>query len=384
MCNALENLFWCVFGIVFEYLLITRWIPFYYSSAKAIELRKKKKLYYSNKTTDCMRTYYGNYLYNCKIGTTSKQIPYIVMPEWTTLQIDAYLNKSILKPIQTDACTYPIHKTMIKRRQKQGQRLFDGSSHFLHQVVYNNGDINFELGEYEYFRRISYVHDFEKEGFEWVWKGRRNKTTLRQKYLPVPVSASLLSPNTVPVGCDVVIALLLNGKYHICIHERSEVTVNYPGGTMVTPTFGLEQLSHPGIDNLLLYACLKEYAEELYNREEVEDISSHPSPTWFYYQYQEVAEMRQLLSQGKAKFILSGCGFDAIGGFMNLATLLVVDDAHSAEKIFYSSHGNWEARTGSVRFVPIDSNELETLLQSNKLCPASAFAISRAISILNP
>jgi len=372
MYNALENLFWCVFGIVFEYLLITRCIPFYYSSVKAIELRKKKKLYYGNKTIDYIRTYYGNSLYNCKIGTTSKQIPYIVMPEWTTLQIDAFLNKDILKPIQTDACTYPIHKAMIKRRQKQGQRLFDGSSHFLHQVVYNNGDINFELGEYEYFRRISYVHDFEKEGFEWIWEGRRNKTTLRQKYLPVPMSASLLSPNTVPVGCDVVTALLLNGKYHICIHERSEVTVNYPGGTMVTPTFGLEQLSHPEIDNPLLYACLKEYAEELYNREEVEDISSRPSPTWFYYQYQEVEEMLQLLLQGKAKFILSGCGFDAIGGFMNLSTLLVVDDAHSAKKIFDGSHGNWEARTGSVRFVPIDSNELEKLLQSNMLCPASA------------
>lgn len=386
MSNVIDNLLWGVIGAVIgvgvEHLIIKCLIPFYFSCTKAVEIRKKRKLYYSDKTNTCIRDYYGNLLFNCKIGHTSKQVPFVVKDEWSKLYIDAFAEKNILQPVETDKCTYPLHRKMIHWREKRGQRLFNQASHFLHRVVYNEGKITFEIGEYEYFQRISFVHDFEKETYSWIHKGMRDKTVLRQKYLPVPSEPSLLSPNTVPIGCDAVIAILRNGKYYICIHERSDETVNYPGGVMVTPTFGLEHLNHIDIDNPLLFAFLKEYAEELYDRKEVEEVDSYISPMWFYRQYPEVADMLYLLENGKADFILNGCGFDAVGGFMNLSLLVAVHDEDFSEKIYTSCKGNWESKKNSVRFVPIDSTELEIYLKNNTLCPASAFAISRAISIL--
>ena len=370
-------------GIGVEHLIFKCLIPLYYSYIKWMEIRKKKKLYYGDNTTTHIRSFYRELLYNCKIGNTSKQIPYVVNDEWRSLNIDIMANKDILQPVQTHECTYPIHNRMIRQRQNQGQKLFDGPSHFLHRIVCTNGSIHFEIGEYSYFRRISFVHDFEKETYALINNKRGNNCRLRQEHLPRPTNASLTTLNTVPIGCDAVIAICLNGKYHVCIHERSNMTVNYPGGIMVTPTFGLEQLANPQIDNPLLFAVLREYAEELFNRKEVEDIDSYIDPMWFYYQFPEVADLLQLLRSGKAECILNGCGFDAIGGFLNLSVLVAVHDEQASKKIYSTCQGNWEAKPKTVRFVPIDSHELEDLLNCNKLCPASSFAISRAQAILN-
>lgn len=372
--------------------LLSRLFPTYQSKHNDMierererEIKKKKILYYSDKTTDHMRDFYGDTLYTCKIGNTSKKISHVVRPEWATLNIDAYSNKNIVQYVRTTECDYPVRQAMIEKRKRWGQRLFDGPTHFLHQIVFNQGNIHFEIGTYSYFQRISFVDDFEQEGFAWIYRGKQTRTKLRKKHLPVPTSASLTTYNTLPIGCDTVVALVLGGKYHICVHKREFTTVNYPDATMVTPTFGLERLEHPGIENQLLHAALQEYAEELFNRKEVENkVNRRPCPTYFYSDYQEVADMLQLLEQGKAEFILNGCGFDAIGGFLNLSTLLIVHDEDSSQKIYRTAKGNWEAQDGTCEFIPIDDRRLEELLQTNMLSPASAFAISRAISILNP
>lgn len=339
-----------------------------------------KKLYYGDKTINFIKRFYSDKLYNCRIGNISIIVPFLVNDEWKNINIDIMNNPYILTYVNTNKCNYPIHKRMIKNKIKRGTRLFNNSSLFLHRIVYNNNNVYFEVGEYNYYQRISYVNDFEKETFNCAHRIKNPK--LRKRFLPNVDNASIASENTVPIGCDTVFAIRINDEYKICIHERSSITVNYPEGYMVVPSFGFGSIKNIN-NNPLLYSFLKEYSEEIFNREELDIDDNHVNPCWFYNQYEEVKDILDLINDNKFYLHLIGCGFDAISGFFNITLLAIIDDIQLSQKIYNNCKGNWETSNHNIKFLSMASEDMHNIVQSGKLSPSSSFAISRALQILN-
>lgn len=206
------------------------------------------------------------------------------------------------------------------------------------------------------------------------------KEQIRRKYLPENIPSSFSSQNTVPLGADVAVIIKKNGQYLVCTHKRSEECANYQGITMVVPSFGFGNASKSS--NPLLYSILSEFSEELFDRKEMEEPDNYLNPEWFYQQYEEIVDILKLQNTGEVSIRVIGGGFDVIGGFFNINMMLVVENETISDKLFNRIHGNWETSFGTIKFIPINSDEMENLLLNNRLSPSSAFAISRAISLL--
>ena len=380
MNDFYNSLFWAVFGIALDRLFDRFIVPFLKRIHRKHDVWHAERLYYGKKTIKYLKNYYGNQLFNCCIGNTSKQVAFLAHPDWINMQIDVFKNPKILKLISTNQCDYPIRKRRLESRKKRGYRLDNNPSLFLHRIVCKGKEISFEVGEYCYFQRISFTTDFESETYKCAFFNSK-RDLLRKRFFPKQFNNSLSSDNTVPIGCDTVLAIRKDGKYHICIHSRSSSTVNYPGGTMVIPSFGFGTIGN--VNNPLLFSILREYCEELFDYEEMELVDKHVNPYWFYEQYPEVQLLYDLKRQNKVKLLLTGCGFDAIGGFFNLETLLIIEDDNASNVILQKCKGNWETFGNSIQFVPVDSPLLENIFNQNRLAPTSAFAIQRAIQLIS-
>lgn len=375
----LQSFFWLIMGVVadrvYDYLLY----PWFLKVDKKREIVKKRKLYYGTEAFNKVNEYYENSLCNCRIHNCSRQIPFLTHPSWDNIEIDVISNPQLLQFVETTTCNYPIRNRMIKKRIRHGQQLEDNPSLFLHRIVVNNNGLYFEAGEYQYFRRISFINDFETETYKNTFSGKK-KYPLRDAHLPKISSGSITTSNTVPFGCDAVVAIKIKEKYHICINERSQNTVNYPGVYMTVPSFGFGSIKKA--KNPLLYSFFKEYSEELFDREEMSSPDNYINPEWFYEQYEEIQSAISSKKTGEFQLMLTGCGFDVIGGFFNLSLLAVIDNPDISSNIFKKCKGNWETHEHNIQFVPIDSPKLSEYLLNNKISPSSAYTISRAISIL--
>lgn len=379
-----SSLFWTVLGailgVVFSKVLDLVIKPLFISLRKKYDAWYAERLYYSNNTLRYLKKYYNDKLHNCRIGNTSKQIAFISHPDWLNLNVDIYDHPNIIKLVTTDKCDYPIRKRKLESKKRRGYIIYDNPSLFLHKIDYKNNNIIIEVGEYSYYQRISFTTDFECETYNSIFFNQK-KTPLRQKFFPKRFSSCLISNNTVPVGCDTVLAIRQKEKYSICISTRSKSTVNYPNGIMVLPSFGFGSIKN--VNNPLLYSILREYCEELFDYKEMELIDKHINPYWFYSLYPEVNLLNKLKKENKIKILFIGCGYDVIGGFFNLETLLIVDDNNASNEIIEKCKGNWETYENQIQFVPIDSPLLEQSLINNHLTPSSSFAIQRSIEILS-
>ncbi len=379
MSEFFNALIWTIVGIILDRIFEYKIQPKYFEIIKKIELKKMKLLYYGDKTLEFVKSFYSEQLYNCKIGKTSMIIPFLVDPNFTNIDINIIAITDILDYVNTNKCRYPIHNKMIKNKIKRGKKLFNNSSLFLHKINYYDG-IKFEVGEYDYFQRISFVNDIEKETFNCAYHIQRNPK-LRKKYLPNITNASTTAENTIPIGCDAVLIIKIDNEYKVCIHERSVETINYPNGIMIVPSFGFGSIKDL-TNNPLLYSFLKEYSEEIFNREEVDKKDNHVNPYWFYSQYEEIKDILGLIDKNEFYLHLIGYGFDAISCYCNIILLAIIDDKVLSEKIYNTCKGNWETSNNNIKFVGITSNELEKIFQDRKMSPSTAFSISRTIQIL--
>lgn len=381
MAGFLQSLFWLIMGVVADRVYDSIIYPTIIRFEMQQEIKKKRKLYYGSRTFEILKEYYEGQLFNCKIQNVSRQIPFLTHSEWEKQNIDVIANPEILQFVDTTNCSYPIRRQMINKRKKIGQRLEDNPSLFLHRVLVNNNEISFEAGEYQYFRRISFINDFEVETYNMVYSIKKKKWKLRSLHIPKLQNANITTDNTIPLGCDAVVAIKIEGKYHICINERSHYTVNYPGAFMTVPSFGFGSVKN--VENPLLFSFFKEYSEELFDREEMASPDNYINPEWFFDQFEEIKTAMSLARTGEFRISLIGCGFDVIGGFFNLSLLAIIDNADVSHDIYSKCKGNWETNAHQIKFVPIDSPVLGQYLLNNQFSPSSAYTISRAISILS-
>lgn len=382
MLEVLQALFWAIFGVAIDKL----WDS--YGKKSIIKVRKnyiqqkKSSLYKGSRCIEYVKMYYKdcekNQLAVCRLGQVNITIPFLTLPEWKGLSVDLLRNKNVLKYVETNVCDYPINNKEIKIRQSIGQKLFDDPSLFLHRVNLEGNKICFEVGEYNYFKRLSFFSDFENETYLCAVRGKKRKAKLRDRYLPSAREAASRGDNIIPIGCDTAVVIKRKGEYYVALHYRSSQTANYSSSAMVVPSFGFGSIKNIK-GNPLLFSFLKEYSEELFNREEVETIGEHSDPEWFVNQFVEIQDIIKLIKQNEFYFTLLGCGFDPIGGFFNLSTVAIIDNEEISEKVFENCVGNWETDRNlskTIGFVPLFGKEIERLALELKAAPSTLYTLS--------
>jgi len=160
--------------------------------------------------------------------------------------------------------------SIIKKRIKNGQKIFDDPILYVDRIDGFGADVTFHVKQCRYFHQATKLIALEEETFHAALKKDLSPQPVRQKFLP---GASILNnmPADAPAvaECGVVVALRSRDTWEILIHRRSMETISGGNTFSCMPLYSLSPL----IDNneeeidILYNNFIREYLEELFNYE---------------------------------------------------------------------------------------------------------------------
>jgi hypothetical protein len=365
------------------------------------ETRRRNDLLRSGQLWDWLVEYYSNKgkhneLYSCNINGFEAKIPFLSLPEWSFTRLVSRQHDNLLKYARSAIPKFPRDMKRIMRRSFYKQRIlpFDEPVLYLDRISQVNNYIHLHVKECNYFQVATRIVNLEDESFRAAYSQKtfkifnfQTRTPYRNQYLPdieTGLARSGLTP--IAVGCAVVVAFkLYDNSYEIILHQRSQETITCGGTITVLPNYGIAplrgnvKLSSTGI---LFNNFIREYLEELFNHEELIHCLElrKTNPQWFY----DIHEAQKIISSSSFNIEITGIGFNAANGVLNIAMLARIDDCHLCNELRQSISGNWEVQEPTldkdvIEFVRIDSDKLSTYLKTKRYNPASAFAVARAL-----
>jgi hypothetical protein len=333
-------------------------------------------------------------LYICRFPEAQRRVPFLSSPEWTYTDAPLPGVGDVVRLRPRVSAPHPVDHKALKRRQRLGQRLFDGPAVSLVGLDQTDG-LALDVEPCDYFSIATTIIGFEEETFRAAsrtWP-RRARTPLRDRYLGSADVAGRLEKQPRSLGCVFLMAARSETSYDLLLHRRSHETVSFGGAYAAIPNFGIEPLGFDRRDgrrgqDLLTQNFIKEYLEELFNYEElISSMSSRRAdPSWFM----RLSEAKDLQSMIDAETLATqplGFGFDALNGNGILAMLGILEDPTYIADLRDSIELNWEVagdahRSVAVDFVDMESPSLDDWLQRDEIHPGAAFAISQALPVL--
>lgn len=377
--------------------ILSYYIPIMITKVESLITEKKrlnrKRLLESGTIHDWIINYYKanghlSDLYDCKIGKYEVKIPFLTVPEWSSVIIDISKDDNV-EFSETEVPNFPIDKKMISSRKRLGQNLFNDDTLYLDRVEKKNELLRFHVKKCSYFEMFTLLSSVEEETFRAI-KSKSEETPVRDKMFPNVKEALKLQLNPNSIGCQVLLAFKTKTSYDFLIQTRSHSIVTFGGAKATIPCYGLSPIpSTKEPSNLLLYNFIKEYCEELYDLEELIKISEDKNfnPYWFY----ELPQSKRLIDgikNGNVMYKFLGFGFDGLNGSATIATIAIIDDIDFLEKIKKEIKSNWEVAKRKndiepLEFVDYKSDKLENWLRNRQYHYGSAYTISLAIRHLN-
>lgn len=122
--------------------ILSYYIPIMITKVESLITEKKrltrKRLLESGTIHDWIINYYkanGNLsdLYDCKIGKYEVKIPFLTVPEWSSVIIDISKDDNV-EFSETEVLNFPIDIKMISSRKRLGQNLFNDDTLYLDRV----------------------------------------------------------------------------------------------------------------------------------------------------------------------------------------------------------------------------------------------------------
>jgi len=353
--------------------------------------QKRKQLQNSPKVRNFIFRYYADKdasddLFECNIQGYIDRILFLTNNHWINKNIDIFRVPNVIVQAQSTPLQYRINKRMIKKRKLIGQRLFDDNVLYLSRIL-PSGEIEAKICTF--FQKLTLIDKLETETLNAakcpIIKTRTRDTVLQN-------FNKALKPMNLPIslGCHVVLMLKLDGDLYVALHERSEETYIYGGAIATVPVFGMVPIPTyvstivPDTlkQNILFYNIIKEYCEELYDKEVLQGKENHNDPFWFYEKINEAKELIFSLQNNTSHCKLLGYGFDAISGLSILASLLYVENETLARNIFDNCKANWETSSRGIKFYKTNAPELRQFLEKARYQNGTAFALSQALEFM--
>jgi hypothetical protein len=260
-----------------------------------------------------------------------------------------------------------------------GQNLWNAPLFHLVKIHELDDNLNLELGICDYFQYVSACGPIEQETIK-ATQFEKASTPLRNRFAPNLDKLAQCPMGAHGIGVHSVVAFRNNTSYEILLQRRTHDTFGYGGVIAVVPSFLYQPLQNPSEEVSLFHNFLREFYEELYNKEEVVKNSTHVSFDWFY-DDKPIARLLDLYKSGVFTLEFTGFGFDALFGDVNIALLACIEETESIEREYRQFRSNWEAK--GIDRLDYQLPLLAEYLKDRRLHPGSAFALSKAVERLN-
>lgn len=229
-----------------------------------------------------------------------------------------------------------------------------------------------------YYQYLSACGGLEDETIDAV-RSQRARTPIRDRRMQSVDQAGRCLLGAHGLGMQVTFVFPMDAEIQVLVQRRALTVAIYAGSLAVVPVFACQPASgsaRVGGPPALFHNFLREYLEELYDMKEVERMTSHIDPRWFYDEPAARA-LRDLHERGDFIFELLGVGIDALNGEVNVAALAAVLDPDFATRELSRMKSNWELE--SLEVMPLYSSELAEHILKDEFQPGSAFSLALAL-----
>jgi hypothetical protein len=361
---------------VLEYFGVDSFIRF---KNKLSEIQKKKRFnrLSSIKLDKWLIDYYkqngqSDFLYNASIGNTTQQIPFITKSNWHGVVIHNHFQLTLSDPlIKSDL---KIDKNLIKRRKMFGHELWNGSLFSLNKIVEKKDSIELIIGLCDYFQYLSTSGKLEDQTLYF-------KSLQRKKYFTTIEQIASCSMKVHGIGMICLIAIKDQSNYKFLLQKRTHKTVSNGGKYAAIPAFAFQPINEDYQNEVeFKHQILREYYEELHDREDLILRNKHLAFDWFY-NHPPIKRLISLIDNDKLEILPLGFGFDALNGEPNIAFLTIIKDEEfwreERREIVY----NWEV--DSIIELDYKDSSLENMLKEGSCHYGSLFALSESIKYLD-
>ncbi|MCZ7567039.1 MAG: hypothetical protein M5U01_00370 [Ardenticatenaceae bacterium] len=326
----------------------------------------------------------SHYLYEMNTTPTTLAIPFLTKTEWVLSERmpDSLV---VFPPEPTISLVKPDPKFIDQRRQLFGQEVWDDPIYCATRLTTSDIGIRVEAGYGNYFQFLTACGPLSDEVLFAVAYNRA--THYRNKMTPTLDMIETFPCKAHAIGIhSLVIGKGSDGEFTTVLHRRSRKVAINTGTFTGVPTFTFQP--HSGSDKHdqdITHSFLREYLEELYDKEEFiksEADKSRPRVTWWY----GLPEMRpviEMMKQGEANFQMLGLGFDPSYCDLVICVCLIIYNQPYWEKALGEMRKNWEASQRVFRQeYPLFSKEVDELLTKRLIQPGTAYCIDRARMLL--
>ena len=333
-------------------------------------------------------------LYTCSLGNLTDKVPILTKRNWQHVSPIQLSGESLVRHDDGVERKFPVDERLLAKRAFMGQKLFNDPSLYLDALEEEPNSIILRVKSCKYFELATSLIRLEEETYDAVRRRRRSSLLpIRNNHFSSVDQAARCSLKPFSVGCAGLMALEVEGTYEFIIQTRSSATITAGNLLAGIPQFGLMPVpQHDENLGILPYNFVKEYCEELYNREDLVQLmqSRHLPASWLG-SFPEAGELLGMIHNGTCRLYSLGFGIDALSGTGTIAMLALIKNAEFAKSLRSKFAANWEiaqrqAGVKSIeplRFVNWHSVEFEDWLRSGTLYYGSAFTIALAVKFLS-
>lgn len=337
---------------------------------------ERRKVVLQEKANRWLINYYdkkglGDYLFKLRTGA---RIPYLTKKDWygdglktRKLKFNVSIKERDISPVKV------ANKVIWYRKYILGQNIWNDPVLLFNSMDINNMEVCLNIITGNYFQYLSSCGKLEDELYRCLLSGNE-KPEFRDRVFDTIENLSntdLLAQN---YGFSCSLVFKKDGKYKVFIQERKHNTGVGSGMYAVVPSFVCDPEKFEKIKiDFNLHFFLKEFYEELYDKEELVKRNKKMNPDWFY-KYDPVKSLLNFHKEGKFKFEILGFGFDGWTGEFNLAAMAIIDEEGFCENEVDRMWPNWEIK--SFDLVDINTDKLLPHICSDEMYNTCAFNLS--------
>jgi hypothetical protein len=315
---------------------------------------------------------------------SARPIPAIMERSPTVLPIITRTSEAavLLRPPVGPRTEFPVNRRTIQRQTRAGARMFDGTILYVQDRKVDNGHIVFILDRCNYYSYATKMVMLRKE--------LRSRVLHRPIYKNVfatlsPSVATTVEPQAAGCVC-ITLFPAPGGRYRVIFAHRSAEVAQAANQISALPSFGLESNITAGKQSkygLFFYNYLREFAEELFNLEELIEltVSKHFGPDWIF-GLPGMDLVEDEVTRGNLQLSCLGVGVNPYDGGLFFPLLAEFSSVEFLSKLETRIKTNWESSSErdqpSIEIRDLFDIKIDEWIQLGMIDNCSAVAVDLA------
>lgn len=297
--------------------------------------------------------------------------------------VDSILSEAI-PATHIDSSSLAVYdRAHLQRLMDSGAQLTDDIAFIADTLSYEPLQLSAKLSRY--FDMIATCDALDQELRAYA-RGERDSAPLRDSFHAVIATEEIFHSGrgrAAIIGAATCTVFSKDGADHVIVVQRAQNLATGAGLYHVLPAFVLQPTgpeSFYAVEWSLKHQLLREFGEELFGLPEYHQWQNPDGPTYFY-QHPAVADLREMLADGRASLYLTGSAMNLLTLRPEVCMLLKIRDAGWYERWQNYLHDAAETERQQTHYIPLDT--LDGLPQDlpYRLTPQGAVSLWEGIRL---